>query len=208
MNRRDWMKILAAGVPAALISQRITAGPSQDSYFLVTNDPRSAVAAMLSTGAIDRTSVRIDTRAIAPAAQDLTIIRKGRVIDPGRTANLDPRLEQVVVDLRSRRLPGTALVSVEPRVESSSHHVVFEYDGRIVDTVRRDRAFENITVRGAQGDTVFSLSDGQLTVVRSSCRHELCMRSGAIRSGRIICAPNRIVASVGHSGGVLDAITG
>ncbi|NNE45731.1 MAG: hypothetical protein HKN37_03635 [Rhodothermales bacterium] len=202
------MKILAAGLPAALISQRITAGPSQDSYFLITDNPRSAVAAMLSTSAIDRATVRIDTRAIAPAAQDLTIIRNGRVVDPGRTANLDPRLKQLVVDLRSRRSPGTALVSVEPRAESSSSHVVFEYDGRIVDTVRRDRAFENITVRGAQGDTVFSLSDGQLTVVRSSCRHELCMRSGAVRSGRIICAPNRVVATLGHSGSALDAITG
>jgi hypothetical protein len=56
--------------------------------------------------------------------------------------------------------------------------------------------------------TVFAVDDGQVRVRSSSCRHELCRNCGKVSSGRIVCAPNRLVATVAGVRSPYDAITG
>lgn len=207
MNRRDWMKLVVAGAPAALFYPGAAARP-RDSLFIITDDPQQAIATLAGALRPVLPGMRIDQRTIAPSPQDVTIIRSGRVIDPTTDSNVDKRITDLAARLRTRRTPGTRLVSIEPRLEAQPRHIRFECDGRVVDAISADRSYSRITIPGAQGETVFSFQEGRLAVVRSSCRHELCKRTGATRSGRIICAPNRLVATVGRGSHGLDAITG
>ena len=92
MNRRDWLKLLAAGAPAALLASHREGWARDDVYLVVTDDPEPVVASILKT--IGR-SARVDQRPVAPSPQDLTIIRDGAVIDP-RIADEIPSTKDVL----------------------------------------------------------------------------------------------------------------
>ena len=205
MNRRDWLKLLAAGAPAALLASHREGWARDDVYLVVTDDPEPVVASILKT--IGR-SARVDQRPVAPSPQDLTIIRDGAVIDPRIADGVDRPTRDLIAYLRGKRTPGTRLVTIDRGPRGRSHRVYFEHDGQIVESVDRRKSYQRIVVPGTQGSTEFSLMEGKLRVIRSSCRHELCRRSGAIRSGRIVCVPNRLVASIDGSVRMFDAITG
>lgn len=205
MNRRDWLKLLAAGAPAALLASHRAGWARDDVYLVVTDDPEPVVASILKT--IGR-SARVHQRPVAPSPQDLTIIREGAVIDPRIADGVDRPTRDLIAYLRSKRTPGTRLVTIDQGPREKSHRVYFEHDGQIVESVDRRKSYQRIVVPGTQGSTEFSLMEGKLRVIRSSCRHELCRRSGSIRSGRIVCVPNRLVASIDGSARMFDAITG
>ena len=87
--------------------------------------------------------------------------------------------------------------------------VVFEHDGQVCDQIPLHDNFARIEMPGLLGPTVFTLQDGRLSVVTSSCRHQLCKKMGARAGGRIICAPNRLVATLPRPASMgLDAVTG
>ncbi|MBT8399648.1 MAG: NusG domain II-containing protein [Rhodothermia bacterium] len=217
MNRREWLKILAGGTAAVAAGTTATTLPwlanSSDTvaYYAVTPNPSRTAGLILAATNTPASSITIGARQIAPSATDITIVRNGVVVDP-TSSEAPAALGQLAHELRGYRMPATHLVSLEPAHESRRRdpdRVVFEVDGRIVESIDRNGEYNRITIAGAAGDTVFSLRKGDLRVVSSSCRHKLCMRCGTVRSGRIICAPNRLLASVGdgYPAG-LDTITG
>ncbi len=205
MNRRDWLKMLAAGAPAAVLYPHIAQAAHSDTYLIVTDNPDRVLATIkpkLPQNAL------IENRRVEPSLQDLTIIRNGAIVDPRLAADVDPGVHDLVAYLRSRSAPGTRLVTIEPHPVPRSREVRFEQAGQVVEYIDLSKSYREIVIRGTQGPTVFSLDEGRLRVVRSSCRHELCKRSGAIGSGRLVCVPNRLVASVDGSSYLYDAITG
>lgn len=64
-------------------------------------------------------------------------------------------------------------------------------------------------VEGELGTVTFTVEDGVMRCVDSSCPDRLCVRSGVLAPGRpIVCAPNRVIARLAATGsGDLDAVS-
>ena len=67
-----------------------------------------------------------------------------------------------------------------------------------------------VTVEGSLGKTLIEIKDQRVRVTDSPCRNKLCIQQGWVRSGTIICLPNRVVITVGDhdKSTTVDATTG
>jgi len=64
--------------------------------------------------------------------------------------------------------------------------------------------YEELTVRGFEGDSYLEISGGRVRMIDSACPDKLCVKSGWIsRPGEsIVCLPNRVVIEItGGEGG-------
>jgi len=138
----------------------------------------------------------------------LTVLTSAGLLDPAK-ADVPTALADLARELRERRAPANFLLSLQQPLDRSGE-LIIESDGRIVDSVNLARDYRSIVVQGPCGPTEFSIGRGLVSVERSSCRHKNCEKMGGLRSGRIICAPNRLVAHVagGRAGAPLDALSG
>jgi len=177
------------------------------SYFVVTDRPQELARRILELSRISRENVDITVRNVAAVAQDLAVIRDGALIDPGSTTLISDGIMRLAAELRRSPAPATHMLSIEPKTVDPGS-IVFECDGHIIESINPANSYERIVIAGTHGDTVFKLSDRALSVVSSSCRHELCKATGSIRSGKIICAPNRLIATIGKQGSIVDGISG
>lgn len=92
--------------------------------------------------------------------------------------------------------------------ETSS--VVIEVDGRQVYLLPANEN-RTVPVKGAYGYTHVEISDGRVRISASPCSNKLCLKHGWIRSGALVCLPNRVVVTIGGQTGKntsTDAITG
>lgn len=177
-----------------------------ESLFLITSDPdRDRERLLRITG--PGKGAAVDVQLIQPAGQDLGLILNGRLVDPvqNRVCN---GLRDMAYELRRRSEQGCYFVTVSAGNQAPSNEIVIEVDGRVVRRLGMNGTDTEIIVPGACGQTVFNLRDGALAVTGFSCRHGLCRKLGWVRIGRIVCAPNRLVASIGRNGAGLDALTG
>ena len=210
MNRRQLLKTLTlAGLTPLMTSfAPWDPTPRTASSFMITDRPADDLPRLLRLLGLDPATAHITKMPMQPAAQDVSILHDGRLVDPA-TPGVPGALAGFAAELRARPQPGAVLVSVEPRRATPGDVVTFEYDGQVYDQVSLHRAFDRIEMPGLLGPTVFALREGQLSVLTSSCRHQLCKKMGARASGRIICAPNRLVATLPRSASMrLDAVTG
>jgi hypothetical protein len=87
--------------------------------------------------------------------------------------------------------------------------VHIEVDGRpsYILPLDKDRT---VTVEGPLGKTWIEIKDRRVRVTDSPCRNKLCIQQGWVRSGTIICLPNRVVITVGDhdKSTTVDATTG
>ena len=67
-----------------------------------------------------------------------------------------------------------------------------------------------VTVEGSLGKTLIEIKDRRVRVTDSPCRNKLCIQQGWVRSGTIICLPNRVAITVGYhdKSTTVDATTG
>ena len=64
---------------------------------------------------------------------------------------------------------------------------------------------DTVTVEGDYTN-IIKIENGEVWVERSTCPNQICVHSGKIRSGSIVCAPNGVVICV--EGGGTDAVAG
>jgi hypothetical protein len=67
-----------------------------------------------------------------------------------------------------------------------------------------------ISVEGPEGKTVVEIRRNMVRIIDSPCRNKLCVRQGWIKSGALVCLPNKVVVTVrGHDSNNrgIDAIT-
>ncbi len=81
---------------------------------------------------------------------------------------------------------------------STGHVLVIEDANGVADRIALDGRSQRLDVRGPQGRTGVSVSNGGVHVHSASCRHELCRKAGtASRVGDVIaCAPNRVLLRI------------
>ena len=210
MNRRQLLKTitLAGLTPWVTSFAPWNPAPRHTSSFIITDRPAQDLPRLLRLLGLDPAASHIARAPMQPAAQDLSLLHDGGLVDPTTPGVSDP-LAGFAAELRARPQPGSVLVSVEPRQETPREVVVFEHDGQVYDRIPLHHNFARIERPGVLGPTVFALQEGRLSVVTSSCRHQLCKKIGARSGGRIICAPNRLVATLPHPASLgLDAVTG
>ena len=210
MNRRQLLKTLAlAGLTPWMASVvPWSPAPRYASAFLITGRPAQDLPRLLRLLGLDPAAAHIARTPMQPAPQDLSLLHHGSLVDP-LTPGVPAPLAGFAAELRARAQPGTMLLSVEPRQETPRDVVVFEHDGQVYDQIPLHHTFARIEMPGVLGPTVFTLQEGRLSVVASSCRHQLCKKMGARAGGRIICAPNRLVATLPRPASVRwDAVTG
>jgi len=68
-----------------------------------------------------------------------------------------------------------------------------------------------VSVEGPQGKTVVEIKDHQVRVIESPCNNKLCIQTGWVRSGAVVCLPNRVVVTLGNPAKhkkTVDATTG
>lgn len=76
-----------------------------------------------------------------------------------------------------------------------------------------------VSVKGPAGETVVQIKDKRVCIKESSCPNKICIHSGWIDRGAIICLPNKVVVSISSPAGTdpqredkqnktIDAITG
>ena len=181
----------------------------QRSYFIITDKPASDLRRLLRiTGLAGDRSASIEHTSIQPSLLDLGIIEDGRLIDPLRANGLDPELKAFADELRSRKIAGKHLLKVETPQSDQNDMVLFGVNGEIVEQVSLRNNYRHIVIAGKDGNTSFKIQDGCLSVVQASCRHEVCKKIGPTRSGRIICAPNKLIATINPAHRLVDGITG
>lgn len=210
IDRRRFLKIVSvAGSGTALagilLSRKLIASGNQ--IYIITSDPDQDVAWFLNHINLGRFSLDINKKSILPTSQDLSIIRDGKVIDPLCEECNQPELKKFTYQLRMRQNKGRVLVTATPAEIIERDQVTFEVDGRIVEQVDRNQNYKSIVIPGHQGKTEFKIEKGVVSVVNSSCKHKICQRMSHIKSGRIICAPNKLSVAVRQRYHTLDSIT-
>jgi hypothetical protein len=57
---------------------------------------------------------------------------------------------------------------------------------------------KTVSVQGKIGDVEISIKNGAVKIDKSSCDHQICVRTGGISNhyGQLICAPNHILVSI------------
>jgi hypothetical protein len=57
---------------------------------------------------------------------------------------------------------------------------------------------KTVSVQGKIGDVEICIKNGAVKIDKSSCDHQICVRTGAITNqyGQLICAPNHILVSI------------
>jgi hypothetical protein len=209
MDRKDFIKLgILSGVSAALFGYFSPKGAADESSFLIiSGDPAGDRKKILSlTGSSKRTVINVQP--VRSSAQDLTIIKDNKIINPVTDRHIDKRISDFANELRGRKQPGNTLISVAfPHEDESS--VTFEVSNNVAEKIQLFRNYESIVIPGIMGNTEFSLIDGKLSVVKASCRHNICKRMDGITKGRIICVPNKVIASINSSrNSAVDAVTG
>ncbi len=187
----------------------LSPGLNERSYFLITDNPTGDFTRLLRiTGLAGDRSASIEHTSIQPSFLDLGIIDNGRLVDPRRVIGLEPELNDFTDALRARRSTGKHLIKIETPRFDQNDLVLFEVNGEIVEQVSLQNNYRQIAIAGKNGSTSFELKDGCLSVTQASCRHEVCKKIGPIYSGRIICAPNKLVATINPAHRLFDGITG
>jgi hypothetical protein len=96
-------------------------------------------------------------------------------------------------------------------VLSKGRTVLIEVDSRPVYVLPVDKD-KTVSVEGPMGKTVVEIRNHRVRVTESPCHNKLCIKQGWIKSGSIICLPNRVVVTIGNhedeSDKIVDAITG
>ena len=211
INRRHFLKLSSLVGAGSLVGglPLWKAGGTSRSYFLVTDNPVRDVRNLIKSMDLGFDGeFKVELLPIQPTGQDLGIIENGRLIDPTRTHRLAKGLRDLAHDLRSRKTSGQYLVTVEKRRPRAESAITLEVNGQTVDQISPEKNYSQIVVRGELGKVVFKLQDSRLSVVETSCRNTTCKKIGAIRFGRIICAPNKLVATINTSCAGVDGITG
>jgi len=210
LDRRAFLKltsfagagVLAAGLPIWKTDARETA------LVFITDIPEKDTERLLAIASeYLNKKPTIETQLIAPTAQDLSLVRDTELMDPTCSSKVPAEIRTFTSELRQRKNVGGYCVTMSSGKDESGDKVTFEVDGRIIEEVDRSGHYENITIAGAQGDTRFALRNGKLSAVHSSCKHDICVKMGEKKSGRIICAPNKLVATINGPRQV-DSITG
>jgi hypothetical protein len=206
MTRRDVLRLLPlAGLGLwAGGASRSSASPA---YFLLTDDPDGDLWRLIRSDGRSAAPASVTRTPVGPSAQDLTLLVDGAAVDPIRQ-RVPPAVARLAHAMRGRQSPAHTLLAIEPHAADLGGDILFEVDGVAVERIPVDQKYSRIEIAGVQGRNVFRLEGGRLSVVDTSCRHELCRRMGAQSSGRIICAPNRLVATLPGRAPLIDAITG
>lgn len=146
-------------------------------------------------------------------AGDIAWIFDNRLIDFRKSNDmLSKRLRNISELLKlPRNIQNPVLISIR----SSNKDI----KPKFVNLFRNDTLFERIlisenhksvTIKGTKGDLSFSLENGYLRAIDSSCKHKTCIHTGSIsHSGKsIICIPNNLRLTLdGGSKSKVDGIT-
>ncbi len=55
---------------------------------------------------------------------------------------------------------------------------------------------KTVEVNGPLGTTVVEIRDSRVRIKESPCNNKICVHEGWVRSGAIICLPNRVIVSI------------
>ena len=89
-------------------------------------------------------------------------------------------------------------------------NVVIELDNKPVYLLPLDKD-GIVSVDGPLGKTTVEIKDNRVRIQNSPCRNKLCVRQGWIKTGALICLPNRVVVTIDRgreTGNTIDAVTG
>lgn len=207
MNRR----VLIRNISLAVAGGTFVSGldwdslEDADSYSIVTDNPGEARATLRRFECDQQHGYAVTTTTIGPAPQDFAVVRTGKLVDPEALTGWE---RDLLEDLRGRKSFGHSVVTAERRSRQPIGTVDFRVKGRLLERISLDESYGQIEIAGVHGATIFTVDNGQVYVRSSSCRHQLCRKCGKVTSGRIVCAPNRLVATVSGSRSPYDAITG
>ena len=208
MNRREMIKLAGFGVLIGTASApSLGLFDHARTFFLLTSRPDEDLLLLRRAASFRRGEIRVASTAVASVRQDMTVLTGGDIVDPSHGAPV--RLARFVHELRRREDPATFLLQVDEGPDASGPNVLtIEQGGVVREVIDLGRSYRSIEVPGAVGATTLQLQDGCLSVVKASCRHENCRKMGAHRHGRLICAPNRLVATMPGRIATYDATAG
>jgi hypothetical protein len=209
LNRRQFLKTLSfVGAGAAAVSVPLMkANAATESLFLVSSQPENDMDALSAIlGEKQMASADVQTAPIVPAQQDLSFIQNGQFLDPVRN-RVNNRISALADEMRRRKANGHVLVTLDFGSRRNSNFVEIEIDGEIIERIPAQRNYSDITIDGEHGATVFQLHNRILSVTQAGCRHKVCKKMGNITAGKIVCAPNKLVATINGSESGVDSIT-
>ena len=209
MDRRKFLRVSAFfGIAGALTGFSFwKRDRSRTTLMLITAEPQEDLVKLKRLfQQYDPLNLRVMKHPIQPSPQDITMVEDGQVQDPG-ARGVDSALYEFGLELRSRKHRGTTLITLE-EAALQGQEVIFENNGKIVESIPLSKNYHCIDIPGELGNTQFRIKNGGISVVHSSCKHRLCEKMGEIHRGKIVCAPNRIIASVPEPMSRYDAITG
>ena len=194
------LALLGAGGAAAAFGLR-GSPESNAGYFLLTDDPDGDL--MRLRRLVRLSDVSVSSSLVSAVGQDLTIFSNGRLLDPVTHGGL----ADLALMMRGRSGPATCLLQVEA-ASAEPRVLTIQCEGNVHEVISLDRSYRRIEVPGPAGRTVLRLDEGVLSVTEASCRHENCLKLGARSHGRIICAPNKLVATLPGRPAGYDVLAG
>lgn len=89
--------------------------------------------------------------------------------------------------------------------------VIVEKNGELYGkySLFEDREVDVVSVDSQTPELHFQIRDGQVRVVESTCKNQICVRHGAISAvgESIVCLPGKTIIRIEGKGGGYDAIT-
>ena len=58
---------------------------------------------------------------------------------------------------------------------------------------------KTVSVEGSEGKTIVEIRGNKVRIIDSPCQNKLCIRQGWIKTGGVVCLPNKVVVTIrGH----------
>ncbi len=196
-DREHFLRMVAwTGAGATLGGLGLLTGTGKPiTSFLITSNPdrdRDRLLSIIDPG----WNASVNVKLIQPVVQDVGLLLDGQLVDPIQNHAING-LRDMAYELRRRTEPGRYFVTIASNNQPPTNEITIAVDGQVVHRFGLHESHSGIVVPGKYGQTTFNLRDGALAVTGSSCRHGLCSKLGWVSEGKIICAPNRLVASIG-----------
>ncbi|UCD39291.1 MAG: NusG domain II-containing protein [Fidelibacterota bacterium] len=207
LTRRRFIQFTSAGIAAIVGGMPwMKLWPQDRSYALISDRPEEDLKRLRKL--VRAEGADVSWTDIQPTHPDLAILADGRLLDPSQVDKTEPVLSDFLGELRLRQGAGERLIHIDRIRSARNQEITFMIDGRVVEKVDPRRDYQRIVLDGDVGSTVFRLVDGYLSVTEASCRHEICRRQGGLRTGSVICAPNKLVALLPQARRHVDGISG
>ena len=213
MKRRDFLKISALSVSAAVITgstfgslKNLYAGTKKSNssftFEIITDDPQKALKIsqeFFRKNSFDSSIIKYSEFQLeGEMPGDIVFVNNKELINYKRnTDKLCKDIRNIAGDLS---LPKRVINPTRMRFQLSGNNSPAEnflvfHKNKLISSYKSGNSISNVNLKGTKGNLLLNIDNGKARIISAECTHKTCVNTGSISlSGEsIVCIPNEVM---------------